>query len=200
MPVSKPTKYPDFAMTDVTDPASGQPNVIEPAAGKKSDGWVYNEKPPRQYFNWMQRLNSLWIRWVDDYITNTLSGILSGINSILSSHTTSINTLNTEVGKLTNWDTDHTVRVTNTITSTTNVVDLSSYSIFANNYILISLSVASLQTGGIQYPIFYKDATHFVDAWVVASGIQVNLGTDTLSTLQGNGTPIYVYATLQKIA
>jgi len=62
---TKPTKYPDFAMDDVVDPTSGQPNIIEPSTGKKSAGWVYNEKPPRQYFNWLSRLTSQWIRFLD---------------------------------------------------------------------------------------------------------------------------------------
>jgi len=75
---TKPTKYPDFAMDDVVDPTSGQPNIIEPSTGKKSDGWVYNEKPPRQYFNWLARLTSQWIRWIDDYLTNT---VLAHINA-----------------------------------------------------------------------------------------------------------------------
>jgi hypothetical protein len=77
--MARPTAgFPDFAMSDVTDPSSGQPNVVEPSAGKKAGGFIYNEKPPRQYLNWMQRLNALWIRYFDDSITNVFSSFHYG--------------------------------------------------------------------------------------------------------------------------
>jgi len=77
--MARPTAgFPDFAMNDVTDPSSGQPNVVEPSAGKKAGGFIYNEKPPRQYLNWMQRLNSLWIRYLDDGLTNVFSSFHHG--------------------------------------------------------------------------------------------------------------------------
>lgn len=66
--MAKPSVFPDFAMTDVIDPTSGQPNVVEPSDTKKNVGWVYNEKPPRQYFNWLARTTSLWIHYLSDAI------------------------------------------------------------------------------------------------------------------------------------
>jgi hypothetical protein len=78
--MARPTAgFPDFAMNDVTDPSSGQPNVVEPSAGKKAGGFIYNEKPPRQYLNWMQRLNALWIRYFDSqYAEGTFKGRVNG--------------------------------------------------------------------------------------------------------------------------
>ncbi len=79
--MAKPTKYPDWTVktdgtdNDVIDPTSGQNNVVEPAAGKKLTGWVYTEKPPRQYFNWLARLTTQWIRWIDETLTTVLTAI-----------------------------------------------------------------------------------------------------------------------------
>jgi hypothetical protein len=76
--MAKPTKYPDWAVNtdgtdhDVIDPTSLQNNVVEPTAGKKLTGWTYTEKPPRNIFNWLARITTQWIRWIDDYIVNTI--------------------------------------------------------------------------------------------------------------------------------
>ena len=84
--MTKPTEgYPDFAMTDMNDPSSGQPNVVSPSAGKKDVGWVYNEKPPRQYFNWLSRVTSKWIRYFDTTLDSVLSQ-LSNITTDIGNH------------------------------------------------------------------------------------------------------------------
>jgi hypothetical protein len=69
---ARPSKFPDFARNDVYDPTSGQLNVVEPSEGKKDAGWAYNEKPPRQYFNWMHRLTSQWLRYLDEQNTESI--------------------------------------------------------------------------------------------------------------------------------
>jgi hypothetical protein len=87
---TKPTiGKPDFATSDVIDPSSGQPNVVEPSAGKKANGWIYNEKPPRQYFNWLHRATTLWVTYLDaamDWLkseVSALQGVVSGLSSTL---------------------------------------------------------------------------------------------------------------------
>lgn len=61
----KPTEYPDYAMGDVNNGPMGEPNVDEPEPARKNDGWYYGEEPPRQYFNWLHRLTSRWVRHLD---------------------------------------------------------------------------------------------------------------------------------------
>ena len=46
---------PEWASQDEVDPISGQNNVVEPPPEKKDSGWSYLEKPPRQWWNWLQR-------------------------------------------------------------------------------------------------------------------------------------------------
>jgi hypothetical protein len=99
--MAKPTKYPDWSVNtdgtdnDVVDPTSGQNNVVEPDAGKKLTGWIYTEKPPRQYFNWLGRLTTQWIRWFDDYIASTIDVALSNLSSAVSTLQSEVETVTT---------------------------------------------------------------------------------------------------------
>ena len=73
--MSRPTIYPDFALTDVNDATSGQPNVSEPSQSLKDTGWIRRQKPYRQHLNWLHRTTNEWIKWIDslfdDGITNS---------------------------------------------------------------------------------------------------------------------------------
>ena len=68
---TRPSVYPDWAVDtngddyNIQDPSTGQNNVVVPDAGKKLIGWEYNEKPTRQYFNWLHRLTTQWLRYLD---------------------------------------------------------------------------------------------------------------------------------------
>lgn len=46
---------PRWAMDNVVDPISGQPNVVTPPPEKQDNGWAFGEFPPRQWFNWLGR-------------------------------------------------------------------------------------------------------------------------------------------------
>lgn len=63
--VSKPPKLPEWASTTVTDPVSGEDNVIEPPPEKKLIGWQRLEYPPRNWFNWLARLTYNWLDWLN---------------------------------------------------------------------------------------------------------------------------------------
>lgn len=65
---TKPSKIPEWAISDHVDPTSGENNVVEPSAGQKDTGWLFKQKPPRQYFNWLARFTHLWIQFIDDSI------------------------------------------------------------------------------------------------------------------------------------
>jgi len=56
---------PEWASSDVVDPTSGQNNKVEPPAGWKSNGWSYQEKPPRNYDNWQKWQYYKWIEYLD---------------------------------------------------------------------------------------------------------------------------------------
>jgi len=38
---------------------------IEPSSAKRLQGWIKDEKPPFQYFNWSWRLIDRWLKWVE---------------------------------------------------------------------------------------------------------------------------------------
>jgi hypothetical protein len=61
---TKPTVYPTWAESNVVDPTSGQNNVTTPPLDKQEFGWAFTEKPPRNWFNWLGRYTSLWIKWL----------------------------------------------------------------------------------------------------------------------------------------
>lgn len=61
----KPVVYPEWASDDVQDPVSGQYNVVEPILERKKIGWVFLEKPNRQWWNWLHRVVYDWIVWLD---------------------------------------------------------------------------------------------------------------------------------------
>lgn len=73
-----PVKYPQWAVDDVINPLSGQPNVVDPDTvdpTKKLVGWDFKEYPPRQYFNYLQRLINDWIEYFNnDVLGNTMLG------------------------------------------------------------------------------------------------------------------------------
>lgn len=50
-----PGVVPNWAMNNVVDPISGQPNVVTPPIEKQDNGWAFGEFPPRQWFNWLGR-------------------------------------------------------------------------------------------------------------------------------------------------
>ena len=70
---TKPTTKPEFALLDQVDATTGQNNVVEPASGWKNYGWSYQEKPARNYFNWLHRLTHNWIDYFDDVVIRPVS-------------------------------------------------------------------------------------------------------------------------------
>lgn len=57
---TKPSSKPEW-MTGITGP-----EVVEPSAGKKADGWNADERPPREFFNWLFQNISDWIDYLDE--------------------------------------------------------------------------------------------------------------------------------------
>jgi len=67
--MAKPTKLPEWALTTIIDPSSGQSNIVEPTATRKKTGWIFKEFPPRQFFNWLSNLIYKWLKWFNEEIT-----------------------------------------------------------------------------------------------------------------------------------
>jgi len=65
----RPEKFPDWALDNVVDPVSFQNNVVEPPDARKLSGWTRFEVPPRQWFNWLFRITTLWIRYLDSRVS-----------------------------------------------------------------------------------------------------------------------------------
>ena len=53
------------------DPAK----YIEPSAAKRLQGWIAEEKPPFQYFNWAWRLIDRWLKWADAQSDENIAAI-----------------------------------------------------------------------------------------------------------------------------
>lgn len=66
--MSKPDKYPDWALVDFIDPISKSNNVIEPPEEYKQRGFNYQDKAPRNWVNYQFRFYGRWIRYFDGQI------------------------------------------------------------------------------------------------------------------------------------
>ena len=66
MPVPKPTTHLDWA-TDVGA------QVTEPSVAKKATGWVPDERPPAQFFNWNTKLQDEWNKYFEQEIGSAVA-------------------------------------------------------------------------------------------------------------------------------
>lgn len=62
----KPTKFPDWASVPQVDPISGGQNIVEPPDSQKETGWLYKQKPPSSWWNWIANLTSQWIHYFEE--------------------------------------------------------------------------------------------------------------------------------------
>ena len=75
--MAKPTTFPQWATTLQLSGVSGQNNRVEPGAGVKDLGWDFNEKPPRQFDNWLHWLSNEWLEYFDTLLDQDVT---SGAN------------------------------------------------------------------------------------------------------------------------
>lgn len=71
---ARPDKFPRWASNDVVDATTGQNNVVEPPDSRKDAGWAYQEKPPRNWVNWLWRKAHDWLVHLDER-TNSLGTV-----------------------------------------------------------------------------------------------------------------------------
>ena len=62
---TKPTAIPRWADTGTR---------VEPAAGKKDIGWIFEEPPPYGWENWLQGVTGDWLKWVDERFDDADAG------------------------------------------------------------------------------------------------------------------------------
>jgi hypothetical protein len=65
---------PDFALTDVVDPTTGENNVIEPTNDYKQYGWYpAGMKPKRGFMNWIHRKTAEYLQFITDEVVPGLN-------------------------------------------------------------------------------------------------------------------------------
>lgn len=78
----KPDFLPAWATEDQLDPITGQYNVVMPPSEKELSGWTFEEKPNRQWWNWLQRQTYLWIKYFNenlDFDSDTITPTWTGL-------------------------------------------------------------------------------------------------------------------------
>ncbi len=63
---TRPITFPEFAREDQNTAALGGLNVLEPSDSIKDSGWIWDEYPPAEIFNWLHRYTYLWLKYQDE--------------------------------------------------------------------------------------------------------------------------------------
>lgn len=67
MALTKPTDKIIWANAGGTGPKYGQNNLIQPVTEKVNSGFLEDEIPPRNHFNWLLNNIHLWIDFMDTF-------------------------------------------------------------------------------------------------------------------------------------
>lgn len=67
---TKPDKLPRWADVPTNNGPSSEPNVFEPTELKKDRGWDWDERPPREHFNWLHLKTYEWLDYHRDLWDN----------------------------------------------------------------------------------------------------------------------------------
>lgn len=70
--MAKPTYYPDWAVQDVTLPATGKTNKVRPKETIRNIGWDKGQIPTAEEINWTFNNWGLWIRYFDQEYLPTI--------------------------------------------------------------------------------------------------------------------------------
>jgi len=76
--MAKPVSKPDWT---VGNPDFGTVTV-EPTAQKKEDGWFADERPPREFFNWLFYIIDAWIKYFEG-VTDGLIALQSTFDAVV---------------------------------------------------------------------------------------------------------------------
>lgn len=64
----QPDEFPDWATQDQVDSVSHINNVVSPPLEAQQSGWLRQQFPPRQWFNWLGRFTGQWIRYLNQQV------------------------------------------------------------------------------------------------------------------------------------
>jgi len=70
MTIPQPDKLPEWASVPQNDPNKPVPNIVEPPASKKQLGWIFEEFPPSNWFNWILTKSYEWLKYFKDQRVN----------------------------------------------------------------------------------------------------------------------------------
>lgn len=79
--MTRPDVFPTWAEQDKVDIISGQNNVVAPDSDYFKFGWLFREKPARNYDNWFKRYVGRWIRHLDSSIYEKVHGMRIGVQA-----------------------------------------------------------------------------------------------------------------------
>ena len=172
MVLQKPSNLPKWATEDKQDGIHGQWNVLVPPPEKQKIGYVYKEKPNRQYLNWLFRTIYDWIAYYNsklDFSTKTLIPEWQGLDVIPSdsifnySVQGNICFFNCELSYGGNGD-----------TSDLQIKNLPYYS---NNLITLTQSVNVNRAGGPTLPL-----NHVISAFIEPTSNKLEFKQEDLTT------------------
>jgi len=89
--MAKPTVLPKWADVLQVHVTTGIANRVEPGSAAKDLGWDFNEKPPRQFDNWLHYITWKWLEFFDGVIdqdvtigANVVFGNVTGADLTIS--------------------------------------------------------------------------------------------------------------------
>lgn len=85
------SQYPSVRKPTFATSATGLANTVDPGVTKQSNGWAANERPPAEFFNWLENAHGQWIDFLHNASTETRNafGASSG-NYVLRDLSTSL--------------------------------------------------------------------------------------------------------------
>ena len=66
---TRPSVFPEWATANNNDGPLGGPNKVEPGSTDKASGFLFPQKPPREWFNWLFNTIYSWVFYLDQEVT-----------------------------------------------------------------------------------------------------------------------------------
>jgi len=180
--MARPSVDPDWAESDVVDPTSGQNNKVEPPAAWKDNGWSYQEKPPRNYDNWVKWNLGQWIKYLDEV------GIRTATYSVAASDAAAETKLHADA--VCDGTDDHVqINAALAAVGATGGIVLLSEGTFTVNAEVTMVAGVHLRGAGRAATIIEVDTSASTDFSVLAASSVTNVSVSDL-TVKGNATSI----------
>jgi hypothetical protein len=86
--IPKPSVLPAWAVNDVVDPSTGQPNVVTPPTVNQNSGWLAKDFVPNSWWNWLARYTYQWLNYLSYKDSNSV--VSDGTGSVISFNVTGV--------------------------------------------------------------------------------------------------------------